>query len=114
MPARPGARRRLRRAVDQSPDCAQELIDLVAARRGIASAVLDEHYILTAIVADRRRADATAQTVVIEFIDRGQSAGAQRWTAAVYDELRELATPLAEAGSAKDALDRLDWKQLDK
>ncbi len=83
-------------------------------RLGITSAVLDEHYTLTALVADRRRADATAQTLVVQFIDRGENAGAQRWTAAAYDELRDLAPPLSQAGTARDALDRIDWTHLDR
>jgi hypothetical protein len=90
------------------------LVDLVAECSGISSAVLDEHYTLTATVAQRRRADSTAQTVVVKFIDHGPKAGELRWTAAAHDELRELATPTTSAPTAQHAVTRLDWKRLDR
>jgi predicted phosphoribosyltransferase len=93
---------------------AKLLVDLVTDCRGISSAVLDEHYTLTAIVAQRRRVDSTAQTVVVELIDRGVATGKQRWAAAVHDELRDVASPMSTAPTANQALNRIAWDYLDR
>jgi hypothetical protein len=97
-----------------SSDAPDSLVSLVAQCSGVSSVVLDERYTLTAIVATRRRTDMTVQIAVVEFMDYGSEAGQQRWAVAAHDELRDLATPTSIGPTAKLALGRIEWFQLDR
>ena len=49
--------------------------------------------------------------IVVVAMDRRKTAGDQRWTVAVYDGFRGLATPLSRATTAVAAIATIDWKR---
>lgn len=90
----------------------RQLARLVATAAGACSAVVDEHYQLTAIVVERPTAEHETQTVVVEII-HDQSSAEQCWSAMASDELRQIQTPISHGNTAKAAINSIAWSTLD-
>lgn len=89
-----------------------ELVGLLARAAGATSAVIDERYTVTAIIVERE-VRGLSQTVLVELLDAGPEAGAERWLAIAYDDLRGVQTPSPTAATVAAVIERLDWSALD-
>lgn len=112
--ARPAADRPTQRCTRPSSDVPAKpatLARLVAEAAGVASAIVDDHYTVTAVMLEH---DCCGQnhTILVELLEDHLRTDDQRWTAIAIDELDQQMSAPGRGHTAADAVRGIDWCHL--